>query len=91
MSEKVILKGVIFLECDKDVCTKRCLGRGAKGSGRADDNMESLVKRHQTNITDTMPIVEAYEKMNLVHKFNGMKSPARVFDEVQKFLKQIGW
>lgn len=37
--------GVLFLECSEDTCNQRCLARGAAGSGRSDDNVESLRKR----------------------------------------------
>ena len=42
-------------------CTSRCLQRGAAGSGRSDDNLESLKKRFQTYVSDTMPIIRHYE------------------------------
>ena len=35
----------------------RCLGRGAAGSGRTDDNEESLRKRFVTYEEATMPII----------------------------------
>lgn len=91
MADKVILKGVIFLECSEKICTERCLNRGLKGSGRSDDNEESLKKRHETYINDTMPIIEYYEKLGLVYKFDSSQPPKKVFSEVEAKLKEIGW
>ncbi|XP_014224732.1 UMP-CMP kinase [Trichogramma pretiosum] len=91
MSDKTDVKGVLFFECSEEVCTQRCLNRGAKGSGRSDDNAEVLKKRHETYITGTMPIVEHYKKLGLVYSFDGEKSPNAVFADVQKALKELGW
>ncbi|XP_029041335.1 UMP-CMP kinase isoform X2 [Osmia bicornis bicornis] len=91
MSDKCIIKGVLFCECSKEVCTQRCLKRGAAGSGRTDDNEEVLVKRHETYITNTMPIIEFFEKQGLVYKVNSMQSPNKVFEDAKNILSKIGW
>lgn len=91
MADRVILKGVIFCECSQEACTQRCLKRGAGGSGRSDDNEQSLVLRHQTYLQNTIPIVELYEKQGLVFKVDSMKSPEQVFEDVAEFLPKIGW
>ncbi|XP_015186716.1 PREDICTED: UMP-CMP kinase [Polistes dominula] len=91
MSDKVLLKGVLFCECSKEVCTQRCLNRGALGSGRSDDNEETLIKRHETYVQNTMPIIEYYEKQGLVHKLDAMKTPLKIVEDVEKFLPSIGW
>ncbi|KAK9308394.1 hypothetical protein QLX08_001573 [Tetragonisca angustula] len=91
MSEKCIVKGVLFCECSKEVCTQRCLKRGAAGSGRSDDNEEVLVKRHETYITNTLPIIEHFEKQGLIYKVNSMQSPEKVFEDAEEILYKIGW
>ncbi|XP_043487555.1 UMP-CMP kinase 2 [Polistes fuscatus] len=91
MSDKVVLKGVLFCECSKEVCTQRCLNRGATGSGRSDDNEETLIKRHETYVQNTLPIIEYYEKQGLVYKFDSMKTQLKVLEDVEKFLPSIGW
>ncbi|XP_015600645.1 UMP-CMP kinase isoform X2 [Cephus cinctus] len=68
MSDKATVKGVLFLDCNEQICTQRCLARGQAGSGRTDDNEECLRKRHQTYVTMTMPIIQYYEKLGLVYK-----------------------
>ncbi|CAG5076844.1 Similar to cmpk1: UMP-CMP kinase (Xenopus laevis) [Cotesia congregata] len=91
MTDKAIVKAVLYLECSQEVCTRRCINRGLKGSGRSDDNAESLVKRHQTFIKDTMPIIKYYEERGLLYKFNSMKPPKVVMKEVYEKFKEIGW
>ncbi|XP_043800065.1 UMP-CMP kinase isoform X2 [Apis laboriosa] len=91
MSNKCVIKGVLFCQCSKEVCTQRCLNRGAAGSGRADDNEEVLVKRHETYISNTLPIIEYFEKEGLVYKVNSMQLPEKVFEEAKEILSKIGW
>ncbi|XP_032680812.1 UMP-CMP kinase isoform X2 [Odontomachus brunneus] len=91
MSDKVILKSVIFCECNQEVCTQRCLKRGAEGSGRSDDNEQSLILRHQTYLQNTIPIVTLYEQQDLVFKVDSMRPPEQVFQDVAEFFPKIGW
>ncbi|UYV74323.1 CMPK1 [Cordylochernes scorpioides] len=77
MGDKVDLKFILFLDCSEEECINRCLGRGESGSGRSDDNIESLRKRFKTYHDDTMPIIEHYDKMQLVRKID-THQPAKV-------------
>ncbi|XP_063366772.1 UMP-CMP kinase [Cydia amplana] len=84
MTDKTKLQFVLFFECCRDLCTERCLGRGAAGSGRSDDNLESLQKRFNTYLNDTMPIIDHYDRLGLVRRINAEVSPAEVFECVKK-------
>merc|ERR1711936_376126 len=70
MGDKVNLQCVLFFRCTQEICTARCLSRGAAGSGRTDDNGESLRKRFVTYEEATMPIIRNFEKLNLVHQLD---------------------
>lgn len=83
MGDKVNLRCVLFFHCSQDICTSRCLGRGAAGSGRTDDNEESLRKRFITYEEATMPIIRHFEKLNLVHQLDASKSTDEVFGDVE--------
>jgi len=83
MGEKVSLQCVLFFQCSQEVCTKRCLARGAAGSGRSDDNLESLKKRFETYEQATMPIIEQFQEQNLVRRIDASASPEEVFAEVE--------
>jgi UMP-CMP kinase len=89
MGEKVDLQCVLFFHCSQEVCTKRCLARGAAGSGRSDDNQESLKKRFVTYEQATMPIIQQLEKLGLVRKIDASRSPEEVFDDVQTIMKDF--
>ncbi|KAF2350063.1 Adenylate kinase/UMP-CMP kinase [Trinorchestia longiramus] len=87
MGDKVNLKFVIFFNCTLEVCKERCLARGAAGSGRSDDNAETLGKRFNTYMTATMPIIEHYDKLNLTKKIDASATPDKVFEEVKKLFQ----
>ncbi|CAL7945282.1 unnamed protein product [Xylocopa violacea] len=91
MSDKCIVKGVLYCECSKEECTKRCLKRGESGSGRSDDNEEVLIKRHETYVTKTIPIIEHFEKQGLMFKVNSMQSKEKTFEDAKEILAKIGW
>ncbi|KPI94544.1 UMP-CMP kinase [Papilio xuthus] len=90
MSDKTKLLFVLFFECSRDICTERCLGRGAAGSGRSDDNLESLQKRFNTYINDTMPIINHYDQLGLVKRVNAESVPMEVFQDVKKAFDGAG-
>lgn len=83
MSDKVHLQFVLFFECSDDECIQRCLKRG-ESSGRSDDNLESLKKRFNTYINDTMPIIEHYRKHDLVKSIDATAKPDEVFEVVKR-------
>lgn len=63
--------------------------RGAAGSGRADDNLESLKKRIVTFVNDSMPIIEYFKEKNLVKKVDAGKSVEDVWSEIIELFKNI--
>ncbi|CAF3362300.1 unnamed protein product [Rotaria socialis] len=81
MDGKVNLRCVLFFDCDEQTCVARCLERG-KGSGRADDNEESLKKRIVTYNNSTRPVIELYEKENLVKRIHAANDVDKVFEDV---------
>lgn len=83
MADKTQLLFVLFFDCPIDTCIDRCLKRGAAGSGRTDDNLESLRKRIVTFNEDTLPIIEHYKKQNLVITIDSARSKAEVFEDVK--------
>lgn len=89
MSDKTKLLFVLFFECSRDICTERCLNRGAAGSGRSDDNLESLKKRFNTYLNDTMPIINHYDEKGLVRRVNAEVPPEEVFNDVKKVFKDL--
>lgn len=85
MGDKTNLKFVLFFTCPLEVCTQRCLDRGAAGSGRTDDNIESLKKRFDTYMNATMPIIEHYESKDLVRTIDATRDVDEIFADVSKY------
>lgn len=81
MESKVLLQFVLFFECSDAICIDRCLHRG---TGRTDDNIDSLKKRFNVFYSETMPIVDYYDKLSLVRRVNSERPADLVFEEVQK-------
>ena len=84
LDDKVNIKFVLFFECPRDVCISRCLQRGRQGSGRADDNPESMAKRLDTYLNQTMPIVEYYEKLGAVRRIDASEDVDDVYEKVRQ-------
>lgn len=91
MSSVTNVHGVLFFNCADQVCVDRCLGRGASGSGRTDDNVESLKKRLATYRDSTMPIIDHFKGKDKVYEVNAAESPEAVFLNVQKILSSLGY
>lgn len=89
MSTEVNLQFVLYFECPEDVCVQRCLKRGSAGSGRSDDNMESLKKRFNTYVNDTMPIIEHYQALNLLRKVNANREADEIFSDVKAIFEKV--
>ncbi|KAI9190439.1 hypothetical protein H9P43_001873 [Blastocladiella emersonii ATCC 22665] len=70
---------VIYYEVPTEVLVQRLLKRG-ETSGRADDNAETIKKRIDTFLAATMPVIEYFANMGVVHKIDGTRS----IDEVAK-------
>lgn len=88
MADKVNLQFVLVLSCAEDVCVERCLKRG-QSSGRSDDNEESLKKRFQTFVNDSLPIINHYKEQDLVKEIDGQREPGVVFEEVKKLFAKL--
>lgn len=87
MSEKVDFMFVLFFDCSEDLCVERCLKRGQAGSGRTDDNLESLKKRFNTYINDTMPIINHYKTEDRVNQIDASPGPDAVYQTVRALFK----
>lgn len=84
MAAKVQLQFVLFFDGPTEIFLDRCLKRGAAGSGRSDDNVQSLQKRLVTFENETKPIVVHYDKQGLVRSIDATKSVEEVFSRVKK-------
>ena len=74
---------LLFLDCSEEVMKERLLERG-KTSGRADDNLESIIKRFRTYEELTRPIINHFDSLGLVRKVDSTNDPDTVFADVSK-------
>jgi UMP-CMP kinase len=88
MADKVKVHFILYLSAPIDVCVQRCLTRG---QGRTDDNEESIQKRIVTYNEQTFPIIQHYEKINMVREINGEKSADEVYAEVERMFQNAGF
>ncbi|XP_045481637.1 UMP-CMP kinase-like [Harmonia axyridis] len=88
-AKRINLSFVLYFDCPLETCTERCLARGAAGSGRSDDNLESLQKRVKTFLSETEPIIQHYKAMDMVKTVDATKTENEVFEEVAKIFDEI--
>ena len=87
MGHKTHVLFLLFLQASEAVCVERILSRG-KTSGRTDDNVESIKKRFQTYVQDTLPIVKYYDRLGLVRTIDATSSPPTVHQNVMRVLNE---
>lgn len=83
MTERADVKFVLLFECKDDTCISRCLDRGKGGSGRVDDNEETLRKRITQFYSGCKPVIDHYDKLGLVKRIQGEGSAEEVFNQVK--------
>ncbi|KAL0480801.1 UMP-CMP kinase [Acrasis kona] len=77
---------VLFFECPEAELEKRLLHRG-ETSGRSDDNMESIRKRFKTFVTQSLPVIDYFEKQGRVRRVNSCRPIESVYNEVSSLVK----
>nr|ACO11273.1 UMP-CMP kinase [Caligus rogercresseyi] len=85
----VDFKFLLFFDCKEEICVERCLSRGAAGSGRSDDNLESLKKRIATYMNSTLGVIKSYETKDRVKRADASKTVDEVFNDVQKIFDEV--
>lgn len=85
MSKRVNIKSVLYFECKKDELKRRLIERG-KTSGRNDDVESVIEKRLQVFYDNNTPVIEHYEKIGKLHRFDAMRSIEEVTADLEKHL-----
>ncbi|KAL3267252.1 hypothetical protein HHI36_011385 [Cryptolaemus montrouzieri] len=86
VADHVDLQFVLFFDCPLEECIKRCLKRGAEGSGRTDDNEETLKKRIETYLSETSPIIKYYNILKIAYTIDASKDPDEVYRDVKEIM-----
>ena len=85
MSELCKLESVLFIDCQEEELQNRLISRGLT-SGRSDDNFASAKKRFQTYRESTLPIIEHYDKQDMVARVRGDQTVENVYEDLKKTL-----
>ena len=82
------LDHAILFEVDFKILEERIQNRIAESTNekRSDDNLETLLKRIEVYKNNTLPIVDFYNKKNILKTINGMKSIESVNKEILKII-----
>lgn len=86
MADLVDVPFILFLDADEDTMIER-INHRSKGSGRNDDNIDTLRKRFETFNKETMPIIELYESKGKAKRINALKNIDEVYEDVKKALE----
>ena len=77
------VQGCLYLKARVDVMLHRVLHRK---EGRSDDTEEGVRKRISTFYAETQPVLQAFEKENLLQELDAEKSPDEVYEQMLRLL-----
>eukprot|EP00746_Dinoflagellata_sp_MGD_P123307 gnl/MRDRNA2_/MRDRNA2_57981_c0_seq1.p1 gnl/MRDRNA2_/MRDRNA2_57981_c0~~gnl/MRDRNA2_/MRDRNA2_57981_c0_seq1.p1 ORF type:complete len:319 (-),score=56.30 gnl/MRDRNA2_/MRDRNA2_57981_c0_seq1:29-985(-) len=90
LGDQVDVLACFSLEVKEDELRDRVLLR-AKDSGRLDDNEETLVKRIESFVAETSPVLDHFEAKGLLRRVNGEGTVEQVWATFQKgFMEVLG-
>ncbi len=88
-SKDLHIDHVLVLDVDNEVLLQRILGRAAESSEvRQDDNAETLNKRLEVYMEQTVPLLPYYEDQGLQRIIDGMLSIDAISQEIRKILQK---
>ena len=76
------MKFCLFLDCPKEVCLARIIGR-EDGSGRTDDTPEKFKLRIETFFAETVPIVEHFRSIDKLRSIASDRPIEQVYTDVK--------
>jgi UMP-CMP kinase len=88
MNNDVNVPFILFFDCPEEVMESRLLKRG-ETSGRSDDNIASIKKRFKTFQTESMPVIEYYDKMQKVVFLDANRDPKVIFQDIKAVFDKL--
>ena len=58
-------------------------------SKRTDDNEKIIIKRFETYLKKTLPILDFYNRQNLLHQINGKIEIDQIFKEIRNIIASL--
>ena len=56
---------------------------------RSDDNEKTILKRYETYLDKTLPILNHYKRLNLLHEIEGKTEIDQIFDEISHIIASL--
>ena len=56
---------------------------------RSDDNEKTILKRYETYLDKTLPILNHYKRLNLLHEIEGKTGIDQIFDEISHIITSL--
>ena len=56
---------------------------------RSDDNEKTILKRYETYLDKTLPILKHYKRLNLLHEIEGKTGIDQIFDEIRHIIASL--
>ena len=79
---------ILYLDVEDEILIQR-LTKRAQGSGRSDDNPESIKKRIAVFHNQSYPVIEHFEPTGKVTRIDARKTPEEVFAQIVPVLEKI--
>ena len=76
---------IFFLNVNKDIIIERIEKRKIL-ENREDDNTETILKRYDTYMETTRPVLEFYSKNPNFHEINGTQEIGQITKEIEDFI-----
>ena len=77
---------IFFLNVNKDTIVERIEKRKIL-EGRSDDNTDTILKRYDTYMETTRPVLDFYSKNPNFHEINGTQEIDQITKEIKAFIK----
>ena len=76
---------IFFLNVDKEVIIKR-IEKRKNLENRSDDNLVTILKRYDTYMETTKPVLEYYSKNSNFHEIDGTQEIDQITNKIDTFL-----
>ena len=76
---------IFFLNVDKDTIIKRIEKRKLE-ENRSDDDLSTIIKRYDTYMETTSPVLDYYSKNPNFHEINGTQEIDQITKEIEAFI-----
>ena len=81
--------GLIFNQYFKPSNSKNHSCEGKFLEKRSDDNEKTILKRYETYLDKTLPILKHYKRLNLLHEIEGKTGIDQIFGEISHIIASL--